>query len=397
MDRVASELHETVRQRIRTQAQTRAVVHLMEQEYVRLDGSRVPVETTGLAIRYQDRDAHLVFVRDITDRKRADQALRDSEAKYRIVADNTYDWEFWTGLDGKFIYSSPSCLRVTGHAAKEFVRDDQLFLRIIHPDDLAPFQEHLRYFHARRIPGRIELRIVRPDGSAVWVEHVCGPARDGRGNDLGTRGSNRDITDRKNAETQILEYQTRLREMALRLVTAQDQERRRIADGLHDQIGQNIATLRMGLQVLRKARLSKANAQVVQESLDLLKEMGDVSRTLAFEICPPLLYEMGLGSALDWLIDHLRKQHSVRFHACGTHLPAPLPADLAAVLYQSVRELLSNAIRHANAGNITLCVSIRQRQLQIEVRDDGVGFDPAIFKSSPRPHWVTACSPSASD
>ncbi|MBI5191310.1 MAG: PAS domain S-box protein [Nitrospirae bacterium] len=136
--------------------------------------------------------------RDITDRKKAVEALIDSETKYRIVADNTYDWEFWLAPDGRFLYSSPSCERVTGHGASEFEDDPSLLSRIIHPEDAAAFTSHRHDVGER--PGATEFRIVTPDGAERWIEHLCQPVYDEQGQFLGHRGNNRDITERKRLE-----------------------------------------------------------------------------------------------------------------------------------------------------------------------------------------------------
>lgn len=80
--------------------------------------------------------------RDISERRRAEQALRDVAMKYRIVADNTYNWEFWLAPDGRFLYTSPSCLRISGHRAEEFIADADLLIRILHPDDRQMWLNH---------------------------------------------------------------------------------------------------------------------------------------------------------------------------------------------------------------------------------------------------------------
>lgn len=139
------------------------------------------------------------------ERKRAEAALRSAEAKYRIVADNTYDWEFWISPQGQFIYSSPSCERITGHTAAEFEAEPDLLARIIHPDDLALFTAHVRESIAKQVPSYLTFRITRPDGDERWVEHFCRPILDSDGRHLGCRGSNRDITKRKRIEASLEE------------------------------------------------------------------------------------------------------------------------------------------------------------------------------------------------
>ncbi len=146
-------------------------------------------------------------VQDITDRKLVEESLRNSEFRYRVFADNTYDWEFWLTPDGRFSYTSPSCRRITGHDAPEFMENPDLMLDIIHPEDRARVSVH-RIEERQKTPGDMEFRILLPDGSVRWLGHVCQPVYDERGAFLGTRGSNRDITQRHVLEENISRLRT---------------------------------------------------------------------------------------------------------------------------------------------------------------------------------------------
>lgn len=141
---------------------------------------------------------------EIGERRRAERELQASETRYRIVADHTGDWVFWLAPDGVFRYLSPACEQVTGHPPQHFEADPELFYRLVHPDDAARFAEHRRHAEGLgRTEGLVEFRIVRPDGQTRWLEHQCGPVVDANGAFLGTRGSNRDVTERKKLEGQL--------------------------------------------------------------------------------------------------------------------------------------------------------------------------------------------------
>ncbi|MCL5958791.1 MAG: ATP-binding protein [Chloroflexi bacterium] len=154
---------------------------------------------------------------DVAELKRAEEALRESETKYRIVADNTYDWEFWVSPDGHFLYSSPSCQRITGYASTEFEASPDLLLRIIHPDDLPLYVVHQRERERAADPNELEFRIIHCNGSERWIGHLCQPIYDSEGRFLGRRGSNRDITRRKRVEQDrerlLAEIQRRVAEL----------------------------------------------------------------------------------------------------------------------------------------------------------------------------------------
>ncbi len=148
---------------------------------------------------------------DITKSKHMEEMLRTSETKYRIVADNTYDWEYWMSPEGRFLYTSPSCQRITGHAASEFEADPSLLLRIVHPDDRAQFEAHRKHEPTLGEANELEFRIVHRDGSVRLIGHVCQSVFDSRTRYLGLRGSNRDITDRKRAEQALQESSEKLK------------------------------------------------------------------------------------------------------------------------------------------------------------------------------------------
>ena len=137
------------------------------------------------------------------ERGRSSNALQESETKYRIVADNTYDWAYWEGTDGTLLYVSPSCERVTGYAPDTFTGNPSLIREIIVSEDRDIWDRHRQESQEDGVRGEIQFRIRRRDGEVRWIEHACRAVRDDRDAFLGRRGSNRDITDRKTAEEEI--------------------------------------------------------------------------------------------------------------------------------------------------------------------------------------------------
>lgn len=150
-----------------------------------------------------------------------------AEVNFRVIADNTYDWEYWISPDGQVLYNSPSCERITGYAPAEFQADPELRFRIIHPDDRVRYDEHLKLDQSAKSAHEVEFRIFHRDGSVRWIGHVCQPVFDEQKKFLGRRGSNREITDRKQAEEALRLAEQRFRaltENAAEMITILDAE-----------------------------------------------------------------------------------------------------------------------------------------------------------------------------
>lgn len=151
----------------------------------------------------------LVTLHDITARMQAENALRASESRFRTVADHTYDWEYWHDTEGRFLYSSPSCERITGYPPEAFP-DRDAFLRLVLEEDRPKVQAHVHQADDARPREELQFRIRHRDGRIRWIGHVCRPIHiDGQW--LGIRGSNRDITEQKRAQEWLRESEERLR------------------------------------------------------------------------------------------------------------------------------------------------------------------------------------------
>jgi PAS domain S-box-containing protein len=151
-----------------------------------------------------------VIGRDVTGRKQAEDALRESEEKYRTLADYTYDWEYWISPDETMLYTTPSCERITGYTPKEFSTDKDLIRRIIYPDDRAALDHHMSHASDGDLAEAIDFRIRHRNGETRWIAHVCQPVHNARGEFTGRRASNRDITSRKRAEEELRDTNRRL-------------------------------------------------------------------------------------------------------------------------------------------------------------------------------------------
>ncbi len=145
----------------------------------------------------------LALVRDISEHKQLIGNLRQLEVKFRTVADFTYHWECWLQPDGRFRYVSPSCQRLTGYPAENFMNNPSLFRQIIHPEDKPQWDKHHLESRTKAALREVQFRIIRADGEVRWIEHACQPVTDESGHLQGFRSSNRDITRRKKYEQDL--------------------------------------------------------------------------------------------------------------------------------------------------------------------------------------------------
>ncbi|HWR04123.1 MAG TPA: PAS domain S-box protein [Humidesulfovibrio sp.] len=182
---------------MRQQSENGSIVQPREYRVTCKNGDIRIVIITGIAVG----EGYLASYFDITERRRTEDALRENELKFRTVADYTYDWEYWRNAAGKLVWVSPSCLRVTGYSEADFHADPDLVTRIVHPEDRELYDGHLLLPKAQgQNATNVDFRIIHRDGHEVWISHHCVELTSPEGASLGRRVSNRDITDRKQAE-----------------------------------------------------------------------------------------------------------------------------------------------------------------------------------------------------
>ncbi|NDY74084.1 sensor histidine kinase [Desulfobacter hydrogenophilus] len=189
---------------------------------------------------------------------------------------------------------------------------------------------------------------------------------------------NHEIRERKSYEEKLQSQRTRLRQLTYKLLLTEERERRRLASDLHDQISQNLAICQLKLSMLRTSwtSVNTARAGELNEIEDKLDEIIRETRTLTFEISPPILYELGLKPALEWLLENTCRENDIDTLLEGDLEEDRLDNSLSILIFRTVRELLHNIIKHANASKITIHLSQGAHFFEICVTDNGIGFDP---------------------
>ena len=189
---------------------------------------------------------------------------------------------------------------------------------------------------------------------------------------------NLEIEERKFNEGKLLEQQHKLRSLSSELLLTEERERRSIATELHDRIGQTLAVARIKLGEFQENYTSnpiEANAEALAEIRGYIEQTIEDTRSLTFELSPPVLYELGLESAIAWLASQIEGKHGLQIQLQGDGEPKPLDNGCRVIAFQATRELLFNIVKHARAKSAAISMKTDGEVVRIDIEDDGIGFD----------------------
>ncbi len=330
------------------------------------------------AVKISD-DRFLGFVKDISENKRAEEALRASEEKFRSIFDTAPNLITSVNEKGIIVDCNRRILDILGYQKEEII--GQSMAKIIHPDYLSKAEKALQEILTTGFSYNKEYKMVRKDGSSIDVSINSSGLKDQNGRPVRTLCIIDNITDRKQAEQKILENRAQLKSLASKLSLTEERERRRLATELHDQIGQSLVISKIKLDQLRESTDDQLTA-ALGEVCRCLEQVIQDTRMLTFDLSSPILYELGFEAAVaEWLTDEVRKKHGIHTEFDDDGLPKPLDEDMRALLFRNVRELLINTVKHARAGKVKVSLRKVDKHVNVTVEDDGAGFDPVEVRA----------------
>lgn len=424
--------------------------------------------------------------KEINIGKQQEINLKIAEEKYRTVADHTIGWEFWIDKNENFLYCSPSCERITGHPASDFLNNPRLMYDIIHPDDLKLYLNHRKTKELNHIKDtELEYRIIRPDGSIRWIGHVCQPITDGSGINKGVRGSNKDITRRKEMEQLLktsnqkyrllsanitdgifickngqLEYVNKamkrifgytkykmeglmLSQLALpdyknelnqilhihstsnqlrnieiecykkdhtiihteilfnyvarekviygvvhditdrkqiqknmvkAIILTEEKERAYFSKELHDGLGPLLSAIKLYLQWSERPKSDEARIEIIHKAEDILEEALTTVKEISNKLSPHLLNYYGLTAAIQSFVDKVEETSTVNI-SFESNVTIRLGNEIEAAFYRATIECINNSLKYAKARNISINLEYTDDLLQLQYKDDGIGFN----------------------
>ncbi len=332
-----------------------------------------------------------VAVIDVTERKQAEEAMRESEEKYRRIVETATEGIVMVDAHAQVVFANDRWSEIFGYSleeARHMTHFDMVF-----PEDRAQMTERWES-RKRGVKERYEFRFRRKDGSPLWALIGAAPRFDAAERFLGTLVMVTDITQRKRAEEQLRELAgtleskvaertaqlqqraRQLQKLTLELTLSEDRERKRIAQILHDDLQQVLVAAKFHVGLLKDRVAQKPEQQAVAVKVDeMLKDAIAKSRSLSHELSPAVLHRNDLAETLAWLGSQMRAKHGLTVRVDAPEKMRLQSEPITLFLLRAAQELLFNVIKHAGVNEARIRVRRRGRCIFMSVSDRGRGFD----------------------
>ena len=335
---------------------------------------RIPEYAMELRLRHKDGSYRWVYTRgkkqlddagnpvrilgchvDITEQKQGKALLEESEERFRATFEQAAVGIAHVAPDGTFLRLNQKFCDIVGYSQEEM--QSLSFQKITHPDDLAMDLGYVQEILSGRSSSySIEKRYVRKDSEIIWVNLTVAAVHMEESEPGWFVSVIEEISDRKQSEERVKQYQQRLKAMALQLTITEEKERRRLAADLHDHVGQSLVFSRIQLAGLKEQTSDEEFIESIDEVSQSLLGIIKDTKDLVFDLSSPLLHELGLSAATSqWLVEHIGEKYGLETECIDNCKTLSLDNEMKALLFRSIRELLANVIKHAFAKKVRVC------------------------------------------
>lgn len=339
-----------------------------EYRYIDKDGETRYVMETVAPITYEGRRAVLGNFMDVTERKRAEKSLHESEEKLRRMFESMTDGVIVTDLNGVIIEINEKIARMHGFDSKDQLLGESAF-ELIAQGDRERAKNNMRKTMEQDSVGGIEYTLLKADGSEFAGEISASVLKDVSGNPIGFIGITRDISERKRFRDSMEYYHTQI-------TRAEEEERRRIARDLHDETVQSLVTLSLEIQAIASSKpLSNETVHRLKQLQNDTDSILQTIRRFSHELRPEILDQLGLIPALETLIGELvdEKRIGARLKVLGAR--RRLSAEVEVMLFRIAQEALRNVRKHSQATEVVVRVQFVPEKIELTITDNGKGFE----------------------
>ena len=350
-----------------------------ETQCLRADGSLVPVDVSLSFLRFRDAEYLVVFINDVTERRRALAALRESEARLKGIAGNVPGLVFRLERnpavgDLEFPYISEGSEALVGYSPVELQHPDMGLRNLVHREDRVDYHRVQDQALATDQDWSWQGRIVTRQGEQRWADIKASTRSLGDGRVVWD-GVVWDISQSKRAELELARSQEQLRELSAHLESVREEEKARIAREVHDELGQMLTVLKLETSMceLAYAGLDAGLNERLASMKRLIAQLFQLVRDVATALRPPIL-DAGIASAIEWQARRFEARTQI---PCLVEVPDNLPplSDAKATsLFRILQEALTNVMRHAQAHTVQISLGLDGAMLCLTISDDGVGF-----------------------
>jgi PAS domain S-box-containing protein len=343
------------------------------------------------AVRYVHSQAEVAFdekgkprrmlgtAQDITERRIAEMRLRDSEARFRAIFDGSAMGIGLTDMRGRFLTTNKTLRQMLGLDETEI--NGKTCLDFTHADDQVKSRElFLELITGRRDHLQVEKRFCRQDGESFWARVTVSLVKDAEDRPLYSIGMVEDITQAKQAEEKLQASEANLRYLTSQLITAQEDERRRIARELHDELGQSLLVLKLQARCVERGLQANQGLlrQECGEMLENFDRVVDNVRRLSRDLSPTILEDLGLAAALQRLLQDFSKHYCIELCADPIEgMDSLFLPEAKLAIYRIFQESLTNIGKHSRATKLTVSVNRDDDHISFLIEDNGQGFSPS--------------------